>query len=273
MKGSREHLIEIDDLHFAYGANQVLRGVNLRVPRGKVVAILGVSGSGKSTLLKLIGGQRRPQHGKVAVDGKTIHELDNDALFDMRREMGLMFQAGGLFSDLSVYENIAFPMRELTDLPEDLIHRLVLMKLNSVGLRGASRLMPNELSGGMARRVALARAIALDPMLIMYDEPFAGLDPISLNVIANLIRTLNDALGVTSIVVTYDVSESLKICDHVFFIDGGRIVAQGPTREMVESDDPFVRQFVHAEADGPVAFHYPAGPIEQSIRLAGTPGA
>ena len=172
MKSGSEHLIEIDDLHFAYGANQVLRGVNLRVPRGKVVAILGVSGSGKSTLLKLIGGQRRPRRGKVAVDGRVIHELDNDALYDLRREMGMMFQAGGLFSDLSVYENIAFPMRELTDLPEDLIHRLVLMKLNSVGLRGASRLMPNELSGGMARRVALARAIALDPMLIMYDEPF-----------------------------------------------------------------------------------------------------
>ncbi|MBK7814086.1 MAG: ABC transporter ATP-binding protein [Rhodocyclaceae bacterium] len=268
MKGSREHLIEIDDLHFAYGANQVLRGVNLRVARGKVVAILGVSGSGKSTLLKLIGGQRRPQHGKVAVDGKTIHALDNDALYDMRREMGMMFQAGGLFSDLSVYENIAFPMRELTDLPEDLIHRLVLMKLNSVGLRGASRLMPNELSGGMARRVALARAIALDPMLIMYDEPFAGLDPISLNVIANLIRTLNDALGITSIVVTYDVFESLKTVDYAYFLHDGVVVAEGTAREMLDSRDGFVHQFVNARPDGPVAFHHPAEPYRRTLRVA-----
>ena len=202
-----------------------------------------------------------------------VHELDTGALYELRKKMGMMFQQGGLFSDLTVFENLAFPMREHTALPEELIRDLVLMKLHAVGLRGASTLMPTELSGGMSRRVALARAIALDPTLIMYDEPFAGLDPISLNVIANLIRTLNDALGVTSIVVTYDVSESLKICDHVFFIDGGRIVAQGPTREMIESDDPFVRQFVHAEADGPVAFHYPAGPITQSIRLGGGKGA
>ena len=268
MKGNREYLIEIDDLHFAYGANQVLRGVKLRVPRGKVVAILGVSGSGKSTLLKLIGGQRRPQRGTVKVDGRIVHELDNDALYDLRREMGMMFQAGGLFSDLSVYENIAFPMRELTDLPEELIHRLVLMKLNSVGLRGASRLMPNELSGGMARRVALARAIALDPMLIMYDEPFAGLDPISLNVIANLIRTLNDALGVTSIVVTYDIFESLKIVDYAYFIHDGVVVAEGTAREMLDSRDAFVYQFVNARPDGPVAFHHPAESYRQTLRVA-----
>ena len=268
MKGNREYLIEIDDLHFAYGANQVLRGVNLRVPRGKVVAILGVSGSGKSTLLKLIGGQRRPQRGTVKVDGRIVHELDNDALYDLRREMGMMFQAGGLFSDLSVYENIAFPMRELTDLPEELIHRLVLMKLNSVGLRGASRLMPNELSGGMARRVALARAIALDPMLIMYDEPFAGLDPISLNVIANLIRTLNDALGITSIVVTYDVFESLKVADYAYFIHNGGVVAQGTAQEMLASRDDFVFQFVNARPDGPVAFHHPAVSYRETLRLA-----
>ena len=258
MKGNREYLIEIDDLHFAYGANQVLRGVKLRVPRGKVVAILGVSGSGKSTLLKLIGGQRRPQRGTVKVDGRIVHELDNDALYDLRREMGMMFQAGGLFSDLSVYENIAFPMRELTDLPEELIHRLVLMKLNSVGLRGASRLMPNELSGGMARRVALARAIALDPMLIMYDEPFAGLDPISLGVIGQLIRTLNDALGATSILVTHDIMESLKIVDYVYFVSEGVIVAEGTADEIRASKMPFVHQFVNGEPDGPVPFQYPA---------------
>jgi phospholipid/cholesterol/gamma-HCH transport system ATP-binding protein len=267
MKGNRDNIIEIEDLHFAYGANSVLRGVDLRVPRGKVVAILGVSGSGKSTLLKLIGGQLHPQRGRVTVDGKVINELDRDGLYEMRREMGMMFQAGGLFSDLSVYDNIAFPMRELTDLPEDLIHRLVLMKLNSVGLRGASGLMPNELSGGMARRVALARAIALDPTLIMYDEPFAGLDPISLNVIAHLIRTLNDALGVTTIVVTYDVFESLKVVDYAYFIHEGRVVAEGTAKDMLASADEFVDQFVHAKPDGPVAFHHPAEPYRRTLRL------
>jgi phospholipid/cholesterol/gamma-HCH transport system ATP-binding protein len=268
MKGRKENIIEIDDLHFAYGAEPVLTGIKLRVPRGKVVAILGVSGSGKSTLLKLIGGQLRPQRGSVRVDGKVIHELDSDDLYEMRREMGMMFQAGGLFSDLSVYENIAFPMRELTDLPEDLIHRLVLMKLNSVGLRGAARLMPTELSGGMARRVALARAIALDPTLIMYDEPFAGLDPISLNVIADLIRTLNDALGITSIVVTYDVFESLKVADYAYFIHNGGVVAEGTAQEMLASRDDFVFQFVNARPDGPVAFHHPAVPYRETLRLA-----
>jgi phospholipid/cholesterol/gamma-HCH transport system ATP-binding protein len=267
MNTPQDHIIEIDDLHFAYGANQVLNGVNLRVPRGKVVAILGVSGSGKSTLLKLIGGQLRPQRGKATVDGKVVHELDNDALYALRREMGMMFQTGGLFSDISVFENIAFPMRELTDLPEDLIHRLVLMKLHAVGLRGASRLMPNELSGGMSRRVALARAIALDPGLIMYDEPFAGLDPISLNVIAHLIRTLNDALGVTSIIVTYDVFESLKVADYAYFLHEGKLVAEGTAKEMLESRDDFVYQFVNAKPDGPVAFHHPAVPYRETLRL------
>jgi phospholipid/cholesterol/gamma-HCH transport system ATP-binding protein len=250
---AEETLIDIEDLNFAYGDNAVLRGVNLRVPRGKVVAILGVSGSGKSTLLKLIGGQLRPQRGRVAVAGKVVHELDSDALYALRREMGMMFQAGGLFSDLSVYENIAFPMRELTNLPEDLIHRLVLM--------------PNELSGGMSRRIALARAIALDPTLMMYDEPFAGLDPISLNVIAHLIRTLNDALGITSIVVTYDVVESLKVADYACFLHDGKVVAQGTTREMRESRDDFVYQFVNAKPDGPVAFHHPAVPYRETLRL------
>ncbi|HZV53881.1 MAG TPA: ABC transporter ATP-binding protein [Rhodocyclaceae bacterium] len=268
MDQTQKDIIEIDDLHFAYGANTVLRGVKLRVPRGKVVAILGVSGSGKSTILKLIGGQLQPQRGSVRVDGKVIHTLDNDGLYEMRREMGMMFQAGGLFSDLSVFDNIAFPMRELTDLPEDLIRHLVLMKLNSVGLRGASGLTPNELSGGMARRVALARAIALDPMLIMYDEPFAGLDPISLNVIAHLIRTLNDALGITSIVVTYDVFESLKVVDYAYFIHEGMVVAEGTAKDMLKSRDDFVYQFVNAKPDGPVAFHHPAVSYRETLRLA-----
>ncbi|MBI5784782.1 MAG: ABC transporter ATP-binding protein [Rhodocyclales bacterium] len=263
-----ENIIEVEDIHFAYGDNQVLSGLSLRVPRGKVVAILGVSGSGKSTLLKLIGGQIRPQRGTVQVNGEIVNELDNEGIYALRREMGMMFQAGGLFSDLSVYENIAFPMRELTDLPDELIHRMVLMKLQAVGLRGASTLMPNELSGGMARRVALARAIALDPSLIMYDEPFAGLDPISLNVIAHLIRSLNDALDVTSIVVSYDVMESLMVADYAYFIHDGKLVAEGTSQEILASKDPFVHQFVNAKPDGPVAFHHPAEPLGKTLRLA-----
>lgn len=255
MQGSSENLIEIEDLHFGYNGRGVLNGINLTIPRGKVVAILGVSGSGKSTLLRQIGGQIRPERGCVRVNGKVVHEQSNGELYALRRQMGLMFQAGGLFSDLSVFENVAFPMRELTDLPEDLIFDLVHMKLQTVGLRGAVDLMPNELSGGMARRVALARAIALDPMLAMYDEPFAGLDPISLNQIAELIRRLNDALGVTSIVVTYDMSESLKVVDYAYFLHHGQVVAQGTPDEVYASDNPFVHQFVHAEPDGPVAFH------------------
>ena len=262
-----EHIIEINDLHFAYGEHPVFHGLSLRIPRGKVVAILGVSGSGKSTLLKLLGGQLRPQRGTVRFNGKVVNELDNDGIYALRREMGMMFQAGGLFSDLSVYENIAFPMRELTNLPEELIRHLVLMKLHAVGLRGASGLMPNELSGGMARRVALARSIALDPTLMMYDEPFAGLDPISLNVIAHLIRSLNDALDVTSIVVSYDVMESLMVADYAYFIHDGRLVAEGSSQEMLASQDPFVHQFVNAQPDGPVAFHHPAEPLRVSLNF------
>ncbi|MDD5250822.1 MAG: ABC transporter ATP-binding protein [Rhodocyclaceae bacterium] len=257
----------MEDLHFAYGANQVLKGIQLVVPRGKIVGILGVSGAGKSTLLKLIGGQRHPDRGRVRFDGRIVHELDEKGLYDMRRHMGMMFQAGGLFTDISVYENIAFPMRELTDLPDEMIHDLVLMKLQAVGLRGSSPLMPNELSGGMARRIALARAIALDPMLTMYDEPFAGLDPISLNVIAQLIRRLNDALGATSIVVTYDVMETLKVVDYAYFIHGGVVVAAGTPEELQNSDDPSVHQFIHAEPDGPVAFHYPGAAYESDLGL------
>ena len=264
---SSEHLVEIKDLHFAYENRAVLNGINLRIPRGKVVAVLGTSGCGKSTLLRHIGGQLKPRRGYVKVDGQVVHELNETALYELRRKMGMMFQVGGLFSDLSVFENIAFPMREHTDLPEELIFDLVLMKLDAVGLRGAHRMMPGELSGGMSRRVALARAIALDPMLIMYDEPFAGLDPISLNVIANLIRRLNNTLGVTSIVVTYDVSESLKVADYAYFISDGVIVAEGPSAEMRASENPFVHQFVHAEPDGPVRFQYPADPIESDLGL------
>ena len=257
MEQSSENLVEVSDLYFAYGKRQVLKGINLAIPRGKVVAILGVSGCGKSTLLHHFGGQLKPASGSVKILGKVIHELNNDELYAMRREMGMMFQVSGLFSDLTVYDNLAFPMREHTDLSEEMIRDLVLMKLQAVGLRGAHALMPRDLSGGMERRVALARAIALDPALIIYDEPFAGLDPISLNIIANLIRKLNDALGVTSVVVTYDMSESLKIADYVYFIHDGVVVAQGEAAEMLESSDPFVHQFIHAEPDGPVAFQYP----------------
>jgi phospholipid/cholesterol/gamma-HCH transport system ATP-binding protein len=266
---SAGNLIEIEDLKFAYGANRVLKGIQLKVPRGKVVAILGTSGSGKSTLLRLIGGQIRPQGGRVKVEGQVVHEMDDEALYRMRRKMGMMFQKSGLFTDLSTFENIAFPMRERTALPNPLVRDLVMMKLHAVGLRGAHRLMPNELSGGMQRRVALSRAIALDPHLIMYDEPFAGLDPISLNQVANLIRRLNDALDVTSIVVTYDVLESLKVADYIYFISDGVVAAHGTVEEVKSSRNPFVRQFVDSLPDGPVAFHYPARPYSSDLRLDG----
>jgi phospholipid/cholesterol/gamma-HCH transport system ATP-binding protein len=269
MPDKQDTLIEISDLRFSYNNNDVLKGLDLDVPRGKVVAILGASGCGKTTLLRLIGGQLRPAAGHVKVEGKVIHELDTDALYEMRRKMGMMFQQGGLFTDISTFENIAFPMRERTSLPNELIHDMVLMKLHSVGLRGAHGLMPSELSGGMARRVALARAIAIDPLLIMYDEPFSGLDPISLTQIGNLIRGLNDALGVTSIVVTYDVAESLKVVDYAYFISDGKVVAKGTPDEIRASTDPFVRQFVDGLADGPVAFHMPGKPLADDLALAG----
>ncbi|MBP9713068.1 MAG: ABC transporter ATP-binding protein [Sterolibacterium sp.] len=268
MSSAPDHLVELSGVHFAYGERQVLSGIDLKIHRGKVVAILGVSGSGKTTLLRLMGGQLRPDRGSVKVADSEVPQLDQAGLYALRRHMGMMFQMGGLYSDMSVFDNVAFPMRELTDLPETLIHDLVLMKLHAVGLRGTATMMTGELSGGMARRVALARAIALDPMLIMYDEPFAGLDPISLNVIANLIRTLNDALGVTSIVVTYDMSESLKVVDYVYFVHNGVVVAEGIAAEMFDSDNPFVQQFVHARANGPVAFHTPSQAYSLDLSLA-----
>ena len=265
---SNDNLVEIRDLCFAYGRRRVLKGVHLDIPRGKVVAILGTSGSGKSTLLQLMGGSLRPSRGRVTVCGQDVHALDPEQLYALRRQMGMMFQQGGLFSDLSTFENVAFPIREHTRLPEAIIHDLVLMKLNAVGLRGAQRLMPSELSGGMGRRVALARAIALDPPLIIYDEPFAGLDPITLNVVCHLIRTLNDALGSTSVVVTYDVHEAVQLADYLYILGDGVIAAHGATADMVRSTDPFVHQFLHAEPDGPVQFHYPARPIAQDLELA-----
>ena len=262
-------LVEIADLHFSYGDLQILKGLSLKIPRGKVVAILGGSGSGKSTLLKLIGGQLAPAGGGIRVDGKLVHELGSDALYALRRKMGMMFQSSGLFTDLSVYENIAFPIREHYQLPEELVRSLVLMKLDAVGLRGARDMMPVDLSGGMTRRVALARAIATDPMLVMYDEPFGGLDPISLNVIATLIRKLNDALGLTSIVVTYDVSESLKLVDYIYVIAEGRLMGEGTPDALLASEDPYLKQFLHSLPDGPVRFHLPAKPIGEELRVKG----
>jgi len=262
-------LVDISGLKFGYGDLEIFKGLSLRIPRGKVVAILGGSGSGKSTLLKLIGGQLSPAGGTVKVNGKVVDELDSDALYALRRKMGMMFQSSGLFTDLSVYENIAFPIREHhPDVPEELVRSLVLMKLDAVGLRGARDMMPGDLSGGMTRRVALARAIATDPLLAMYDEPFAGLDPISLNVIAGLIRKLNDALGLTSIVVTYDVSESLKLVDYIYVIAEGRLMGEGTPEALLASEDPYLKQFLKALPDGPVRFHFPAQPIGEALKIS-----
>lgn len=262
---SADPLVAIDNVTFAYDRRTILKGISLTIPKGKVVAIMGGSGCGKTTLLRLIGGQVKPSKGEVRVAGKVVHELDSDGLYQLRRKMGMLFQFGALFTDMSVFDNVAFQMREHTDLPESMIRDLVLMKLNAVGLRGASKLMPSELSGGMARRVALARAIALDPMLMMYDEPFAGLDPISLGVVGQLIRQLNDALGATSILVTHDVVESLQIVDYVYFVSEGAIVAEGTPDEIRASAEPFVRQFVGGLPDGPVPFQYPAKPYAEEL--------
>lgn len=251
-------LVDIEDLHFAYDGRPILRGINMKIPRGRVVAIMGGSGCGKTTLLRCIGGQLRPSGGCVRFGDAVVSAMSESELYRLRRKMGMLFQFGALFTDLSVFDNVAFPLREHAGLPDSMVRDLVLMKLEAVGLRGAQRLMPSELSGGMARRVALARAIALDPMLVMYDEPFTGLDPIALGVIGQLIRRLNDALGATSIMVTHDVHESLAIVDYIYFLSEGRVVAEGTPDEIRASQDPFVHQFVHAEANGPVRFDYPA---------------
>lgn len=239
----------------------------MEFPRGKVVAVMGGSGSGKTTILRLIGAQLRAQAGTIHFDGQQVDSTRSELLYAMRRKMGMLFQHGALFTDLTVFENVAFPLREHTRLPEEMIRDLVLMKLHTVGLRNAAQLKPAEISGGMARRVALARAIALDPQLIMYDEPFAGLDPISMGVAANLIRRLNDALGSTSIVVSHDVHETFHIADHVYFLSQGRIVAHGTPEQMLSSTDPYVQQFVHAQADGPVPFHYPGRSLGADLGL------
>jgi len=264
---SADNLVELRDVEFRYDERPVLTGINMAIGRGKVVAIMGLSGSGKTTILRLIGGQLSSNKGSVSVDGQLIRALSHRELYALRRRMGMLFQFGALFTDYSVFDNVAFPLREHTRLPEPLVRDLVLMKLNAVGLRGAADLKPEALSGGMARRVALARAIALDPMLIMYDEPFTGLDPISTGVIANLIRRLNDALGATSIIVTHDVEESFRIVDYVYFVSAGVIVAEGTPASLRASNEPFVHQFVHGDTDGPVPFHYPAPAYARDLGL------
>jgi phospholipid/cholesterol/gamma-HCH transport system ATP-binding protein len=254
----QDDLVVVRDLDFAYDSRPLLSGVNLRVPRGKVVAIMGGSGCGKTTLLRLIGGQLKPSRGAVEVGGQAVHQMGHQELYALRKRTGMLFQFGALFTDLSVFDNVAFPMREHTDLSAAMIKDLVLLKLNAVGLRGVASRMPNELSGGQARRVALARAIALDPQLIMYDEPFTGLDPISMTIAGTLIRQLNDALGASSVVVTHDVHESLELVDYVYMMSAGKVVAEGTPEDIRASNDPFVHQFIWAEPDGPVPFHLPA---------------
>jgi phospholipid/cholesterol/gamma-HCH transport system ATP-binding protein len=262
------NIVEVTDLGFSYGDLEVFRGLSLAIPEGRVVGILGGSGSGKSTLLKVIGGQLAPSHGSVTVAGKNVHRLPPAQLYALRLDMGMMFQTSGLFSDLSVYDNVAFPIVENFDVPDELLRRLVKMKLHAVGLRGARGMMPGDLSGGMTRRVALARAIATDPKLMMYDEPFAGLDPISLNQIATLIRELNRSLGLTSVVVTYDVKEALHVSDYVYVIGDGVVLGQGTPDEVTRSEDPYLKQFLNALPDGPVRFHFPGPDLAEDLGLA-----
>ncbi|MDR3398675.1 MAG: ABC transporter ATP-binding protein [Pandoraea sp.] len=262
-----ENLLELRDVSFGYGERLVLSGLNMRFPRGKVIAVMGGSGCGKTTVLRLIGGLVHASRGKVDFDGTDVASLDRDGWYRLRRRMGMLFQFGALFTDMTVFDNVAFPLREHTRLDEDLIRDLVLMKLNAVGLRGARDMKPAEISGGMARRVALARTIALDPDLVMYDEPFTGLDPISMGITANLIRKLNDALGATSIIVSHDVSETFAIADYIYFIREGRIAAEGEPDALRASSDPTVRQFIDAQPDGPVKFQYPAPPLAEDFGI------
>ena len=262
-------IVEIRSLAFAYDpARPVLRDIDLAIERGSVVGIMGQSGCGKTTLLRVIMGALRPTAGEARVLGQDTRALDTEGLYAMRRKMGMLFQFGALFTDMSVYENVAFPLREHAHLPDDVLNDLVMMKLQAVGLRGAAHLAPTELSGGMARRVALARSIALDPSLMLYDEPFTGLDPISFGVIVRLIRNLNDSLGATSIIVTHDVQEALGVVDYAYFMAAGRVIAQGTPAEIRSSTEPFVRQFVNGASEGPVPFHYPAPTYDVDLELA-----
>nr|WP_232209251.1 ATP-binding cassette domain-containing protein [Alkalilimnicola ehrlichii] len=258
-------LAQVRGLHFSRGGRPIFNGVDLDIRQGQVTAIMGPSGTGKTTLLKLIGGQLQPAAGQITVEGEDVHRLRRAELYRLRRRMGMLFQSGALFTDLNVFENVAYPIREHTRLPEPLVRDLVLMKLEAVGLRGARGLMPAELSGGMARRVAMARAIALDPHLVMYDEPFTGQDPITMGVLVDLIRRLNDALGLTSVVVSHDVAETLSIADYAYVLSGGEVVAEGPPEALHHSDNAWLRQFLDGAPDGPVPFHYPGRTLAEDL--------
>ena len=270
---SNARLVELRHLTFGYGERVILDDISLSIPRGKVTALLGASGGGKTTILRLIGGQNRAQSGQLLFDGQDVTPMDQEEIYAARRRMGMLFQFGALFADLSVFENVAFPLREHTGLPEALIRDIVLMKLNAVGLRGARDLMPSEVSGGMSRRIALARAIALDPELVMYDEPFSGLDPISLGTAANLIRHLNDSLGLTSLFVSHELEQTFAIADHVIILANGKVAAEGTPDAVRQSTDPLVYQYVHALPDGPVRFDYPGVTVEQDFGPEVTPAS
>ncbi|HBT57309.1 MAG: phospholipid ABC transporter ATP-binding protein MlaF [Pseudomonadales bacterium] len=260
-----DYIVDLQGVTFRRGQRVIFDGVDIRIPRGKVTGIMGPSGCGKTTLLRLIGAQLRPESGSIWVNGRNIPELGREQLFAARQDMGMLFQSGALFTDLSVFENVAFPLRVHTELPEDMIRDIVLLKLQAVGLRGARDLMPDELSGGMKRRVALARAIALDPQLMMYDEPFVGQDPISMGVLVRLIRLLNDALGLSSIVVSHDLAETASIADYLYVVGDGQVLGQGTPDELMNSDNPRIRQFMQGEPDGPVPFHFPARDYLQDL--------
>jgi phospholipid/cholesterol/gamma-HCH transport system ATP-binding protein len=258
MSAEHAYAVELKGVTFKRGARSIFQNVDIRIPRGKVTGIMGPSGSGKTTLLRLMGAQLRPSSGEVLVNGQNLPQLSRSDLFDARKHMGVLFQSGALFTDLDVFENVAFPLRVHTDLPEEMIRDIVLMKLQAVGLRGAIELMPDELSGGMKRRVALARAIAMDPQILMYDEPFVGQDPIAMGMLVRLIRLLNDALGITSIVVSHDLAETASIADYLYVVGDGQVLGQGTPAELMASDNPRIRQFMKGEADGPVPFHFSA---------------
>ncbi len=268
MSEADNNLVQIRDLHFSRGHSKIFNGIDIDIPQGKVTAIMGPSGTGKTTLLKLIGGQLKPQQGTILFHGENIPAMKTRKLYEVRKKMGMLFQSGALLTDMSVFDNIAFPLREHTSLPEVMIRDLVLMKLQAVGLRGARDLNPSQLSGGMARRVALARAIALDPEMILYDEPFTGQDPISMGVLVQLIRNMNDALSLTSVIVSHDIQETMAIADKIYIISQGKVVGHGDTQQIKQSDSPWIDQFVHGKADGPVPFHYPARSYKDDM-LAG----
>ncbi|WP_372874935.1 ATP-binding cassette domain-containing protein [Pseudomonas sp.] len=265
MSAEQQYAVELKNLSFQRGDRDIFNDIDIRIPRGKVTGIMGPSGCGKTTLLRLIGAQLRPSKGEVWVNGQNLPSLSRSELFDQRKQMGVLFQSGALFTDLDVFENVAFPLRVHTQLPDEMIRDIVLMKLQAVGLRGALELMPDELSGGMKRRVALARAIALDPQILMYDEPFVGQDPIAMGVLVRLIRLLSDALGITSIVVSHDLAETASIADYIYLVGDTQVLGQGTPDELMNSDNPRVRQFMQGIPDGPVPFHYPAADFRDDL--------